>query len=127
MSEKTILIIDDEEIMHETIRDVLEDEPYTIFSTYNGEEGLAWAIQNHPDLIFLDLRMPVKTGFQFLQEYAASVGDATPIIVLTGHGTKKDKQLAHQLGSKFYLDKPFNIDDLRALITFELCMEGGND
>ena len=124
MREKTILIIDDEEILHESIRDVLADEPYQIISAYNGEEGLESAIKYHPDLIFLDLRMPIMSGFQFLEELKKRVDGSPPIIVLTGHGTNKDKGVATGLGGKFYLNKPFDIGDLRALVEYELVIEG---
>ena len=117
MSEGKILIIDDEQIVHESIIDVLEDEGYEIFSAFNGEEGLTLYSSHKPSLIILDLRMPGMNGIQFLEKLVVKPDDPFSVIVLTGHGDVEDMEKTYDLGIRSFLRKPFDIKELRKLVS----------
>ena len=117
MLEEKILIVDDEEIVHESIEDALEDEAdYTFIRAYNGAEGLELHNEHHPSLIILDLRMPKMTGLQFLENLQIKPEDPFSVIVLTGHGNAEDMEKCYDLGIRTFLRKPFNIKELRSLV-----------
>lgn len=117
MSADKILIVDDEEIVHESINDALEDESaYEIISAYNGEEGLRLFKEHKPILIILDLRMPVMDGIQFLEKLQIKPDDPFSVIVLTGHGASEEMEKTYDLGIRSFLRKPFNVIELRSLV-----------
>jgi len=112
----TILIIDDELKVVESISDVLEKEPYKIVSARNGREGLEILEKETPVLIILDLRMPIMDGIEFLDKINLSDTDPYTVIVLIGHGEESDIKKCFRLGINIFLRKPFNIYELRGLI-----------
>lgn len=116
MGKDKILIIDDEEIVHESIKDALEDEGFEVISAYNGEEGLKAYGQHHPILLILDLRMPVMDGLKFLAALDVKPDAPFSVIVLTGHGGSEDMEKCYDLGIRSFLRKPFNIFELRSLV-----------
>ncbi|HIJ90584.1 MAG: response regulator [Desulfobulbaceae bacterium] len=116
MENNKILIIDDEEIVHESINDALEDEGYEVISAYNGEEGLKAYEVHKPILLILDLRMPVMNGNEFLVKLQVKPDAPYSVIVLTGHGCSEDMETCYDLGIRSFLQKPFNIYELRSLV-----------
>ena len=117
MPKDKILIVDDEEILHESIIDALEDEEdYEIVSAYNGQEGLKLVKEQNPVLIILDLRMPVMDGIEFLRQLEVKTDDPYSIVVLTGHGDTEEMETTYDLGIRSFLRKPFNIYELRSLV-----------
>ena len=117
MADNTILIVDDEEIVHESIIDALEDEEdYEIISAYNGEEGLKFMKEHNPILVILDLRMPAMNGIEFLEKLEVKPDDPFSIIVLTGHGASEEMEQTYDLGIRSFLRKPFSIHELRSLV-----------
>lgn len=116
MAANTILIVDDEEIIHESIKDALEDEGYEIVSAFNGEDGILRCREKKPVLIILDLKMPVMDGIGFLTKLEVKPTDAFSVIVLTGHGDSGAMEKCYDLGIRAFLRKPFDIYELRALV-----------
>jgi len=115
---KKILIVDDEQVIHDVVRDVLEYKDYEVFSAYDGLAAINIIKETHPDLIILDINLPKISGCALLTLLAE--GEKTkgiPIIFLTGFIDQKE---ASELGNKFsgqhLLTKPFDIDDLIALV-----------
>ncbi len=109
MTKGPILVIDDDRIIRETLRTILEEEGYCVEIAENGVEALAMLRTTAPRAIVLDLRMPVMDGWTFARELRAQ-GYATPIVVVTAaHDALRG---ADDVGAVAILPKPFEIDDL---------------
>src|SRR5262245_4914667 len=111
---KTILIIDDEFSVVESLQEILEWEGYAVLSAGDGRSGLAELARAQPSLVLLDVMMPILDGFQVLRAMrAAPATRDTPVILMTAvprEGTS-DEHLCDAL-----LPKPFSIQQLLALI-----------
>lgn len=86
---KRILVIEDDDSIRESTRDLLELEGYSVWSARNGEEGLALLreVAQLPDLILLDLMMPVKDGYDFRRDQRADARVAdVPVVIWSAHG-----------------------------------------
>ena len=99
--QKTILIIEDDANIRELLRLYLEQEGYKIESAQDGLEGLRAFKRIHPDLVLLDLMMPVMDGTQVIKEIRAI--SKTPVIMLTAKGETFDKVLGLELGADDYV------------------------
>ena len=112
---RLILVVEDDFYIRESVRELLEGEGHTVFSAENGAHALAEleAMRQPPDLILLDLMMPVKDGFQFRTEQRADARFAhIPVVVMSA-----DPHLdSHRdlLAARTYLHKPLDIDQLLA-------------
>ena len=84
MSIPKILVIDDELALRKAMQKALKNDPYHIVFAENGREGLAQLKKEEPDLIFLDLRMPVMDGFGFLEHINIKPEDPYLVVVITG-------------------------------------------
>ena len=107
-----ILIIDDEEIMRETITYFLEDFGYQIITADNGREGLEKAREKIPDLVMLDLKMPGMDGFEVLSVLQKDLPE-TGVIIISGTGMVSDAVRALRLGAWDFILKP--IQDMSML------------
>jgi len=114
---KNILIVEDDKLLSENIRDLLEGENYSITTAHNLSE--AHAQKNSPDLIFLDWRLPDGRGIDFLKAIR-SEGSPTPTIMLTSKSDLEDKVLGLELGANDYVTKPFASKELLARIAVQL-------
>jgi len=112
---KRILIIDDEKNMRWAIKKALEKERYMIYEASNGQEGLVKLAEIHPDLILLDLRMPIMDGMEALKKIK-EINKDIPVIMLTAHGTMESAVEAMKIGALDYISKPFDIEELKILI-----------
>jgi DNA-binding response OmpR family regulator len=110
---KKILIIEDEPGILLGIKDEFESEGYEVYTAENGEDGLAKAKQYKPDLIILDIMMPVLDGYEVCKRLRME-GDNTPIIMLTVKDKEIDKVLGLELGADDYVTKPFSLRELMA-------------
>ncbi|MEH6442373.1 MAG: hybrid sensor histidine kinase/response regulator [Oceanospirillaceae bacterium] len=108
---KTILVIDDEEIVRHSFCDFLEDLGYQVIGAANGKTGLVLALASKPDLILTDLRMPLMGGIEFIEKCTVALPD-TPVIVISGAGLMGDVVNALHLGAFDYLTKPIRDPDL---------------
>ena len=109
-----ILICDDQPIIHETLGVYLENEGYTHASAYNGVQAVQMAESESPDLILLDLMMPLKNGVEACKEIRQI--SSVPIIMLTAKGEEIDKVLGLEFGADDYIVKPFSARELIARI-----------
>jgi len=106
-----ILLVEDEENMHETLKLNLELEGYSITSAYNGTEGLK-AVQNeYFDLIIMDIMLPEIDGITVTENIRLQHNDV-PILILSARSTGADKVLGLKKGADDYLTKPFNLEEL---------------
>ncbi|MFO7732371.1 MAG: response regulator transcription factor [Candidatus Aminicenantes bacterium] len=112
---KTILVVEDEPGIRLSLSDELESVGYRVVTAENGEKALAAAGREKPDLIILDLMMPVLDGTEVCKRLRAR-GDRTPIIMLTVRDKEVDKVLGLELGADDYMTKPFSLRELVARV-----------
>ena len=112
---KTILIVEDEPGIRLSLSDELESAGYQVFTAENGEKALAAAGREKPDLIILDLMLPVLDGYEVCKRLRMK-GDRTPIIMLTVKDKEIDKVLGLELGADDYMTKPFSLRELVARV-----------
>ena len=113
MTERTILIIEDDPTMLRGLRDNFQSEAYHVRTARDGEAGLTAALNGSPDLILLDIMLPKLNGYEICRAVRAH-GLDTPIIMLTAKGQEEDIIRGLNLGADDYVTKPFSIKELLA-------------
>lgn len=113
-----ILVVDDEMPIAEILKFTLEKEGYEVICAFDGQEAVDLALSADPDLILLDLMLPVKDGMDVCREVRAKSN--TPIIMLTAKDTELDKVLGLELGADDYVTKPFSNRELLARVKAHL-------
>jgi DNA-binding response OmpR family regulator len=111
----TILVIDDDESLRDTIGIMLEQEAFNPVLIADGKAGFERALSIKPDLMIVDLRLPGMSGVDICKELR-SAGLKTPIIVLSAVGEELDKVLLLEIGADDYIVKPFGARELLARI-----------
>lgn len=106
-----ILLADDEENLHDTLKLNLELEGYTVTSAYNGTQALEAIANEHFDLVVLDVMMPEVDGITVAETMRISNLD-TPILMLSAKNASADRVLGLKKGADDYLTKPFNLEEL---------------
>lgn len=106
-----VLLIEDADDIVELVSNIFEDEGFAYSVATDGEAGLAVAYSWAPDLILLDLSLPKLSGWDVIQRLRAG-GLRTPVIALTAHAIRGDRERALSLGCDDYLSKPFELDQL---------------
>ncbi len=114
-TDRSILILEDNETLALGLRTSLEIEGYTVECVTNGTEGLAWLEQNHPDLIVLDLMLPGLNGFEVLRRYRARGGSAA-ILILSARDQEVDKVQGFRIGADDYVVKPVGVLEFLARV-----------
>ncbi|MFZ2053367.1 MAG: response regulator transcription factor [Candidatus Aminicenantales bacterium] len=112
---KKILVVEDEPGILVSLRDEFESEGYTVCTAENGDKALETAKKESPDLIILDIMLPVLNGYEVCKKLRME-GDATPIIMLTVKDKEVDKVLGLELGADDYVTKPFSLRELTARV-----------
>ncbi len=117
MSGKTILYVEDNEANRKIVRQLLKQTSYTLIEAYDGEEGVAKALETVPDLILMDVQLPKISGLEATRRLRAESATAdTPIIAITSFALSGDDRKAKEAGATAYLAKPFSPRELLALI-----------
>ena len=117
MGNKTVLIVDDEPDIVESIKFRLELETIECLEAYDGEEALLKAKKEKPDLILLDIMLPKMNGYKVarLLKFDSSYKHI-PIIMLTARTQEQDIKLGKETGADEYVTKPFDMDTLISLV-----------
>jgi len=110
-----ILIVEDEKSMREVLKILLEGENYDVLSASDGLEGLSYISKDIFDLVITDIKMPKVDGFELLKKTNALSPD-TLVIMITAFGTTEKAVEAMKLGAYDYINKPFNIDEIRLIV-----------
>jgi signal transduction histidine kinase/ActR/RegA family two-component response regulator len=115
-SDKKILIVDDLEHYHEYIK-VLIGSAKEIISAYNGKEGIEADMREKPDLILMDLRMPILDGFETIERLKSGLATKEiPVLAVTAQAMAKDRKRCLELGADGFVTKPIEIEKLRGEI-----------
>ncbi len=109
---KRILLVDDDYEIVESLRVALESRGYSVLVARDGNQGLAMAERENPDLIILDMMMPKRSGFLVLEKLRRSRPDPLPVIMITANEGSRHKAYAEMLGVSDYIRKPFAMDRL---------------
>ena len=111
---KKVLVVDDEPTLVATLKYNLEREGYQVITAGDGESGLSAAREKRPDLIVLDLLLPVMDGLEVCRALRREM--ATPILMLTAKTEEIDKVVGLELGADDYVTKPFGMRELLARV-----------
>ena len=109
-----ILVCDDQQMIHETLREYIESDGFSCISAFDGSEALAKFTAEKPDFVVLDLMMPKINGLDVCREIRKEHN--TPIIMLTAKGEEIDRILGLELGADDYIVKPFSPREVVARI-----------
>jgi DNA-binding response OmpR family regulator len=111
---RTILVVDDEPTLRETLVDALEADGFRVVAAADGREALAVFRAERPDLVLLDLMLPELSGIEVCRIIRAESG--VPIVMLTAKDSELDKVVGLELGADDYVTKPFSLRELSARI-----------
>ena len=114
-----LLIVEDEPELAMGLRDNFEIEGFSVVAAGDGENGLRLALDEHPDLILLDVMLPKMTGFEVCKALRQR-GIATPIVMLTARSQEADIVTGLELGADDYVTKPFSVRELIARVRAHL-------
>ena len=118
-----ILVIEDEKLLAQSIRALLEQKGFTVETVYDGETGAEYAKLGIYDLLILDVMMPGLDGFEVARQVRAQ-RCATPILMLTARSGIEDRIQGLNAGADYYLTKPFDTRELLACINALLRRQG---
>ncbi len=113
-AQNIVLVIDDDQAIRTAVTWALSDAGYTVTTAEHGQAALTKLTQLQPQLILLDMRMPVMDGWTFARQYRALPTIHAPIIVMTAAHDARER--AKQIEANGHLAKPFDIDDLLAMV-----------
>jgi len=117
MSGKTILYVEDNEPNRTIVRDLLKRTTYKLIEAYDGEAGVAMALERLPDMILMDIQLPKISGLEAIRRLRAEPATAaTPIVAITSFALNGDDKKAKDAGATAYITKPYNPYDLLKLI-----------
>lgn len=110
-----IAVIDDERPIRETLKGVLEDEGFQVFTAEEGRSGLRMVRENIPDAVLLDIWMPGIDGIEVLEKLKEELPQI-PVIIMSGHGTIETAVKATKMGAFDFIEKPISLDRLILLL-----------
>jgi len=111
---RTILVVDDEPILRETIAEALDADGFRVVTAADGREALSRFREHQPDLVVLDLMLPELSGIEVCRIIRAE--SSVPIVMLTAKSSELDKVVGLELGADDYVTKPFSLRELSARI-----------
>jgi two-component system response regulator MtrA len=117
---RRVLVIDDDDALADVVRQLLRDAGYSVATVRDGAAALELTKHIAPDLILLDLAMPIMDGWSFVTQYRRNghQHDGARIVLLTANMQAPD--IARDLGADGYITKPFDVEELVAIVRREL-------
>ena len=116
MKSQRILVVDDEKSIREFLTILLQQEDYEVVTAASVAEGKERLLKDRPNLVMCDLKLPDGSGLEVLQ-HARDQNLATPFIIITAHTTPQHALESMRAGAAEYLSKPFNVEDLKTILT----------
>ena len=121
MSQKKILLIEDDELLRESTAVFLEEEGFSVFIAKNGLQGVEKALEHIPDIILCDISMPRMNGYEVYKVLNEnSTTNLIPFIFLSAKTEKEDIRVGMQMGADDYITKPFDYDELLRAIELRI-------
>lgn len=116
-----ILVVDDEPSLREVLAAILGDAGYRVTTLASGMAALPVAQRERPDLLLLDVMMPDRTGYEVLQDLQAA-GVRCPVVLMSAHvgRARQAPAIARALGAADFLAKPFDLEQVRAVVAAAL-------
>jgi DNA-binding NtrC family response regulator len=111
MEKKKALVIDDEQIVLESVSALLTEEGFEVDVSLDGRQGLDWAIERNYDVVLTDIRMPDIGGMKVLRD-VKRINPTLPVIMITGYASVESAVQAMKLGAAEYIEKPFEPEQL---------------
>ena len=111
MNKRRALVIDDEQIVLDSVKRILVEGGYDAEVTLSGRQGLEWGIQKDYDVVLTDIRMPDIGGMVVLRDLKRAK-PTLPVIIITGYANVRSAVQAMRLGASDYLEKPFALEEL---------------
>ncbi|MBS4219589.1 response regulator transcription factor [Bacillus sp. FJAT-49711] len=112
--QRNVLLVEDDRDISKLVESHLEQENFTVFTAFDGEEALALLNKNKVDLILLDLMLPKLSGMDFLKQIRIS--SLVPVLIISAKGSDIDKALGLGFGADDYISKPFSMVELTARV-----------
>lgn len=109
------LIIEDDVLVAQMLRDLLEGRGHQVLLAATGEEGLRAVMEDMPDAVFVDVVLPKLSGLGFL-ERLKQLGRWLPVVVMSGRATDEEARAGLQLGAMDYLPKPVRLSQLELIL-----------
>jgi DNA-binding NtrC family response regulator len=126
MSNQKVLVIDDEQIVLDSVKRILAVEGYSVDSSLSARQGLEWALSRAYDLVLSDIRMPEMGGMRVLRDIKRAK-PRLPVMIITGYGTIGSAVQAMKLGAADYIEKPFTPEGLLAAVRKALASTSGGE
>ncbi|NJO79400.1 MAG: response regulator transcription factor [Cyanobacteria bacterium RM1_2_2] len=118
MATGQLLLVDDEPGLRQAVQAYLEDEGFKVHVASNAQQGWELLQQTSPDLVISDVMMPQVDGYQFLKQLREDARyQALPVVFLTARGMTSDRIQGYNAGCDAYLSKPFDPDELVAIVS----------
>jgi len=111
MAKRKVLVIDDEQIVLDSVKKILVQENYEVDTSISSRKGLDLANQNDYDLVLSDIRMPEIGGMRVLRDIKRAK-PTLPVVIITGYATVQSAVQAMKLGATDYIEKPFTPEEL---------------
>lgn len=111
---KRVLVIDDDDELAEVVRQVLREAGHSVATVRHGAAALELVRHVAPDLILLDLSMPIMDGWSFVAQYRRIANEGARVVLLTAN--VQAQEIARTLGADGYITKPFDVDELIAIV-----------
>lgn len=116
MSQAQVLVVDDEPDIRQLVKEILEDEGYSVQVAKDGESARLIYAQQKPDLVLLDIWMPDIDGISLLKEWSATGNLESQVVIMSGHGTLETAVEATRLGAFDFIQKPLSLAKLLATV-----------
>lgn len=116
MSQAQILVVDDEPDIRQLVKEILEDEDYSVQVAADGESARLIYAKQKPDLVLLDIWMPDIDGISLLKEWSSSGSLESQVVIMSGHGTLETAVEATRLGAFDFVQKPLSLAKLLATV-----------
>jgi two-component system, cell cycle response regulator DivK len=114
---KRILIVEDTEDNRRILRDLLTHAGFELIEAHDGEEGVRAAVRERPDLILMDIQLPVLDGYEATRRIKADPATTSiPVIAVTSHALSTDRAKALEVGCDAYVAKPFSPREILAKV-----------
>jgi CheY-like chemotaxis protein len=116
----TLLIIDDETVLRETLSELFTMVGHKVIEAVDGFDGLEKVKESKPDLIVCDIMMPKLDGYGFLEHLKLSEYSDIPVVFITARTEMSDQEKGILLGASAYIIKPFSFQELRWIVEYNL-------